>query len=142
MLSRYIAKCKYTLKMIQILEKLDEVLSHILNMNWLYHFNYNWKVWFMWFHKKDLNKVFIQMSISVLKKNILLKNYFYLKMTRIMLYTFVSKTILFIYQNTRWNQRRLAPKIYQNIPKKEYIFFDLKQPYLVCFHPLFQIFIN
>ncbi len=26
MLSRYIAKCKYTLKMIQIIAKLDEVL--------------------------------------------------------------------------------------------------------------------
>ncbi len=41
MLSQYIAQCKYTLKIIQIIAKLNEVLSHILNMNRLYHFNYN-----------------------------------------------------------------------------------------------------
>jgi hypothetical protein len=33
MLSQYIAKRKYILKMIQIIAKLDEVLSHILIMN-------------------------------------------------------------------------------------------------------------
>jgi hypothetical protein len=33
MLSRYIAKCKYILKMIQIIAKLNEALSDILNMN-------------------------------------------------------------------------------------------------------------
>jgi len=43
-------------------------------VNWLYYFNYNWKVWFMWFHKKCLNKFFIQTSISVLEKDILLKS--------------------------------------------------------------------
>ncbi len=58
MLSRYTAKCKYILKMIQIIAKLDEVFSHVLNMNWLYHFNYNWKVWFMWFHKKTSGQFF------------------------------------------------------------------------------------
>jgi hypothetical protein len=30
-------------KMTQIIEKLDEVFFYILNMSWLYHFNYNWK---------------------------------------------------------------------------------------------------
>jgi hypothetical protein len=24
---------------------------NILNMNWLYHFNYNWNAWLMWFTK-------------------------------------------------------------------------------------------
>jgi len=33
MLSQYIAKCKYTFKMIQIIAKLNDALSHILNMN-------------------------------------------------------------------------------------------------------------
>jgi len=33
MLSQYATKCKYTLKTIQIIVKLNEVLSHILNMN-------------------------------------------------------------------------------------------------------------
>jgi hypothetical protein len=32
MLSRYITKCKYTFKMIQIITKLDEVFIHILNI--------------------------------------------------------------------------------------------------------------
>ncbi len=33
MLSQYTTKCKYTLKMIQIIAKFNEVLSHILKMN-------------------------------------------------------------------------------------------------------------
>jgi hypothetical protein len=70
MLSRYTTKCKYTQKMIQIISKLHEVLNHILNINQLYHFNYNWKVWLMWFHKKYLDKFFIQMSIRYVEKKI------------------------------------------------------------------------
>jgi hypothetical protein len=48
----------YIFKMIQIIAKLDEVFCYILNMSWLYHFNYNWKVWLMWFHKKTSGQVF------------------------------------------------------------------------------------
>ncbi len=59
--------------MIQIIAKLDEVLCHILNMSWLYHFNYNWKVWLMWFHKKHLNIFSIQMNIDVSQKKIVKK---------------------------------------------------------------------
>ncbi len=33
MLSQYITKCKYIVKMIQIIAKLDEILKYILNMN-------------------------------------------------------------------------------------------------------------
>jgi hypothetical protein len=33
MLSQYIAKCKYTQKMIQVIAKFNEVLSYILNIN-------------------------------------------------------------------------------------------------------------
>jgi len=33
MLSWYTAKCKYTLKIIQIIANFDEILNHILNMN-------------------------------------------------------------------------------------------------------------
>ncbi len=40
------------------------------------------------------------------------------KMTRIMLDAFVSKSILYVYQNARWNRRKTIPKIYQNIPRK------------------------
>ncbi len=78
MLSQYIAKCKYTQKMIKIIAKLNEIFIHILNMSWLYHFNYNWKVWLMWFHKKTSREIFHSNEQSVLKKNILLKNYFHL----------------------------------------------------------------
>jgi len=31
-------------------------------------------------------------------------------MTRFMLEAFVSKSILYVYQNARWNQRKIAPK--------------------------------
>ncbi len=37
-------KVKIYFKMIQIITKLDDVFSYTLNTNWLYHFNYNWKV--------------------------------------------------------------------------------------------------
>ncbi len=33
MLPQYIAKCKYIMKMIQIIAKFDEIFIHILNMN-------------------------------------------------------------------------------------------------------------
>ncbi len=130
-MSWYTAKCKYILKMIQIITKLNEILSHILNVNWLYHFNYNWKVWLMWFHKKHLGKFFIQTSINVLKTNIMLKFTFIWKMTRIMLEAFVLKLILYVYQNNRWNQRKTTPKIY---PKRIH-FLGSKWPPIVCFHP-------
>jgi hypothetical protein len=60
-------------------------------------FNYNWKIWFMWFHKKQLNKFFIQMNISVLKKNILLRNYFHLKDDKNDVGDLYIKSILYLY---------------------------------------------
>jgi hypothetical protein len=58
MLPQYIAKCKYIMKMIQTIAKLDEIFIHILNMNWLYHFNYNWKVWLECDSQKTYGQVF------------------------------------------------------------------------------------
>jgi hypothetical protein len=55
---QYSTKCKYTLKIIQITTTFDEVLNHILNMSWLYHFNSVRNIPLMWFHKKKLNEVF------------------------------------------------------------------------------------
>jgi len=49
-------------------------------------------------------------------------------MRRIMLEAFVLKSILYVYQSARWNQRKIAPKIYQNILKFLFILFGLKQP--------------
>jgi hypothetical protein len=35
---------------------------------------------------------------------------------------FISKFILYVYQNAKWDQRKNVPKIYTNIPPKKYIF--------------------
>jgi hypothetical protein len=71
--------------------------------------------------QKNQDKFFIQMNISVWRKNILLKNYFNLKyMTRIMseplyhnpFYMFIKILVEII--------KKIAPKIY---PKKNTFFF-------------------
>jgi hypothetical protein len=53
-----------------------------------------------------------------------------------MLEAFVSKSILYVSWNTRWNQRKTTPKIIQNVPQ---IFFNyiyiFKWPPVMCFHP-------
>jgi hypothetical protein len=114
-LSRYTTKYKYTLKMIKIIAKLNEVFIHILNMSWLYHFNYNWKVWLMWFHKKYIEKFFIQTNKVCWEKTFCWKIIFIWKITKIMLEAFLLKFILYVYQNVRWNQITTAPKIYPKI---------------------------
>jgi hypothetical protein len=143
MLSWYTAKWKYCLQIIQIIAKLNELLNHILNMNWLYHFNCNWKVWLIWFHKKHLDKFFIRISKSVLKKNIFLKIIFIWKMTRIMLEAFVLESILYVYQNAKWNERKFAPKIYQNVLKRVFLF-GLKQPpyYVISPHGVWKFYFD
>ncbi len=78
-------------KMIQIIKTFDKVLSHILNMSWLYHFNSIWKIplcdftkIFGWiFHSKKENYV----------EKTKLKNDFYLKDNR----NYVEG---FLYQNS------------------------------------------
>jgi hypothetical protein len=87
--------------MIQIIAKPDEILNNILNMNWLYHFSYNWKFSFMWFHKKHLDKFFIQTNINVLK------NYFHLKDDKN--YVIKSKFYMFI---------KMLDEIRKNLPQK------------------------
>jgi hypothetical protein len=42
-----------------------------------------------------------------------------------MLEAFVSKSILYIYQNAKWNQRKIAPRYTQISPPKD-AFFCLK----------------
>jgi hypothetical protein len=99
MLSWYIAKCKYTLKLIQIIAKLYEVLIHILNVNWFDQFNYNWKVWFMWFHKKTIEH-FDEKLLSFEND----KNY-------------VEGLCIKIYQNVRWIKEKLSQKYTKIYPK-------------------------
>jgi hypothetical protein len=113
MLSQYITKCKHAFKIIQIIAKLNEIVSHILNMNWLSHLNHNWKVWIIWFHKKHLDKFFIQTNTSVLKKKNLLKNYFHLKDDNNYVGGLCIKIHLYDYQNDKWKLKNYS----QNIPK-------------------------
>jgi len=120
LLSWYTAKCKNIFKMIQIITKLNEILSHILSMNWLYHFNYNWKVWLMWFHKKHLDKFFIQTNISVLKTNITLKIYLHLKDDKRPLY-----------QNLIYMFIKTLDEIKENLPPKYTRIFPKRVPLLV-----------
>jgi hypothetical protein len=70
---QYIAMCKYILKVLQIIITFDEVLIHVLNISWLKHFNSIWKVPFMWFHKKHLDKVFHSNKHNYVEKKIVEK---------------------------------------------------------------------
>jgi hypothetical protein len=76
---QYIAMCKYIIQIVQIITTLDEVLNHVLNMSWLKHFNSTWKVALMWFHKKNLDKVFHLNKHNYVEKTKLLKLYFCFK---------------------------------------------------------------
>ncbi len=80
MLSQYTTKCKCILKMTQIIAKLDEVLI-IIYWIWIkiVPFQLQLKSLTYVISQKNLETFFIQTSKSVLKKNILLKNYFLLK---------------------------------------------------------------
>jgi len=57
---------------------------------------------------KKLDKFSIQMNRSVLKEKKLLRNYFHLRKKRIMLKFFISKSILYIYQNVKWKKKLLG----------------------------------
>ncbi len=99
------------------------VLNHILNVNWLDHFNYNWKVWLMWFHKKTFEQVFHSNNISVLKKTFWWKITFIWKMNFFMLKAFVSKFI------------KMLDEIKEKLPQKilkNNTFSYLKCPPLKC----------
>jgi hypothetical protein len=121
--------------MIQIIAKLDEIFSQILNMSWLYHFNSIWKVPFLWFHKKDSDEIFHsnKHKCDIDKKNCWKISVIW-TITRIMLKAFVSISILYVYQKARWNQIKIILKIILNVLK---IIHFLAQNGLsiVCFHP-------
>jgi len=51
-------------------------------------------------------KFLIQTSIIMLEKK---------KFWKIMLQAFVPKSILHVYKKSKWNQRKIAPKIIQNV---------------------------
>jgi hypothetical protein len=84
-----------------MITKFDEFFSHTLNVNSLYNFNYSWKVWVMWFHKKHLDKFFIQMSIGVLKKKHFVEKLLSFEWWQDLLEAFVLNLSLYVYQNAR-----------------------------------------
>jgi len=53
-----------------------------------------------------------------------------------MLEAFTSKFILYVYQNTRWNQWKTTQKKIQTIPKKKNIFLPKAAPPYSVLHPL------
>ncbi len=94
---------------------INEVLSHILNMNSLYCFNFIWKVAFLWFHKNHPNKVFHSNKHNYVENKIsgkksLLKNYFHLKNSKNYIGGLWTKSISHVYQNTKWNWRKSNPQ--------------------------------
>jgi hypothetical protein len=56
---------------------LDEIFNNILHMNWMYLFNFIWKVPPMWIHKKHLDETFHSDKHNYVEK-IMLKNYFHM----------------------------------------------------------------
>jgi hypothetical protein len=56
--------------------------------------------------------------------------------TRIMLKTFVSKSILYVYQKVRWNQIKITLKIILNVLKNIH-FLARNGLSIVCFHPTY-----
>jgi hypothetical protein len=76
--------------------------------------------------QKNLDKFFIETNISVFKKNVLLKNYFLLKDDKNYAGGLCIKIHFICLSNARCI-KKISPKIYQNIPKKNY-YFCLKQP--------------
>ncbi len=112
MLSRYTTKCKYTFKMIQIIAKLDEIPNHILNMNWLYHFNLQLKSLTYVISQKTYGQVFHSNKHKCVEKLLSFERWQELWWTP-------------LYQNSFYMFIKMlndVPKIYQNIPKKKYIF--------------------
>jgi hypothetical protein len=115
--------------MIQIITTLDEILSHISNISWLYHFNSIWKVPLMWFHKKHLDEVFDSNKHNYVgKKKVCWK---------IMLQPFVPKSILHVYKKKLDEIKEKWPQIIQNVFFLKYIFLPkvTPTPPLLYFHP-------
>jgi hypothetical protein len=67
---------------------------------------------------KTYGLVFYLNEHKCVEKNHFVEKLPSLKDDKIMFEAFVSKSILYVYQNARWNQWKTTPKIYQNIPKK------------------------
>jgi len=104
--------------MIQIITTLDEIFNHILNVSSLNHFIFHMKSFTHVISQKTCwMKFFIQTNITMLKKKVYWKNYFSLKDNKNNVRGFISTFILHVYQNAKWNQRKLDPKIIQNLLK-------------------------
>jgi hypothetical protein len=94
--------------------KLDEIFNHILDMNSLSHFTFIWKVPFIWFHENIQMRFFIQTNVNVWMHNFFWKNTIIWKVTKNVLEALCQKSILCVFQNVRWNERKSTPQITQN----------------------------
>jgi hypothetical protein len=135
MLSWYIAKSKYILKMIQINAKLDEVLNHILDMNWLYHFNSNWKFWLVWFQNKYLNKFFHSNKHKCVEKKHFVEIFLSFKRWQELCWRPMYRNPFHMFMKMLDEIKEKLLSKYTKIYPPKNTFSCLKQPPLVCFHP-------
>jgi len=92
-------------------------------MNWLYHFNYNWKNLLMWFHKKHLGKFFIQTNINVLEKKHFVEKLLPFERWQKLFWRFLYQNPFYMFiKMLNEIKEKNFPKIYQNITLKKYIF--------------------
>jgi len=116
----YIVKCKYILKMFQIITTFDEVFNHIwvdctisISYEKFHSCDFTKKIWMRFFN---------QISIILLKK-ICWKLIFIPKiLTRIMLETFISKSILHMFIKTLDEIQKTLPLKQYKMYFKKYIF--------------------
>jgi hypothetical protein len=106
MLSQYIAMCKYTIKMIEMITKLMKYL--VVHWIWI---DCTISITIHVISQKTFGQVFHSNEHKCVE-------ILFGKLRRIMLEAFVLKSILYVYQNTKWNQRKITPKLYKNIPQK------------------------
>ncbi len=114
---QYIIKWKYNLKMIQILQH----LMKYLDTYWIW-VDCTISIPYEKFHSCDFTKniwmrFFIQTIIIMFEKKVCWETTFVWKPTINRLEAFVSKFILHVYQNLRWNWKT-TPTINQNVLKK------------------------
>ncbi len=72
--------------------------------------------WLMWFHKKTSRQVFHSNKHKCVKINFLLKSDFHLEDNCFYAGDLCIKIHFICLSNARWNQRKIAFKIIQNVP--------------------------
>jgi hypothetical protein len=92
--------------------------------------------------QKTFGHVFHSNEHKYVEKTFCWKIIFIWKITRIMLEAFVSNFILYVYQNAKWNQRKIAPQIIQNIPQIYFICLAQSGLLVLCFHHVLKLLLS